>query len=215
MVEPSRTQAALSSKQQILEAALQLSVERGYAGTTMASVSAESGLPIGSVYWHFKNKEQLFVELLEHCFEVWQEVHQGDVGSLGDLVEAQVLSAVGAPVARVTVEERFLKLSLLLSLDSRLGGLGADSEVRQTYVRLRRRMYELSLRRLSATLPAHDPGSREAIVQELTVLCLAIADGFFLQVSSGINIDAQGCAQSARRAVEAMARERLASSDAA
>ena len=68
------------SRDQILLAALDLALEHGYQGTTMAAVSASSGLPIGSVYWHFKSKEQLFVALLEHCYQAWMELHSGPEG---------------------------------------------------------------------------------------------------------------------------------------
>jgi len=36
----------------------------GYQGATLDRIAAEAGYTKGAVYWHFKNKEALFIELL-------------------------------------------------------------------------------------------------------------------------------------------------------
>src|SRR5690625_4853917 len=67
--------------QAILQAVLEIAVRSGYEGTTMAEVARRSRLPTGSVYWHFENKETLFVALIDYCFEQWKKRHRGPSNS--------------------------------------------------------------------------------------------------------------------------------------
>ena len=53
------------SRQKILEAALDIAAERGYDGASVALVTERTGLPASSIYWHFKNKDQLLAEALD------------------------------------------------------------------------------------------------------------------------------------------------------
>lgn len=47
----------------ILDAAIELLAERGYAGCSVAAVAAEAGIATGSVYRHFPGKAELVAEL--------------------------------------------------------------------------------------------------------------------------------------------------------
>jgi AcrR family transcriptional regulator len=40
-------------------------------GTSIAAASAKCGLPAGSIYWHFKDKEDLLAAVIERSFETW------------------------------------------------------------------------------------------------------------------------------------------------
>lgn len=60
-----RTKAeAEQTRQKILRAALDLFVEIGYERATFDDVAARIGLTKGAVYWHFKNKPDLFTEVV-------------------------------------------------------------------------------------------------------------------------------------------------------
>ena len=52
-----RTSAA--ARERILDAAFDVICEDGYSGATMAKVAKKAQLPVGSVYWHFENKDLL------------------------------------------------------------------------------------------------------------------------------------------------------------
>ena len=41
------------SRERILDAAMEISAERGYEGTSIGAVSSKCGLPASSIYWHF------------------------------------------------------------------------------------------------------------------------------------------------------------------
>lgn len=50
---------------EILQAALRCFAERGYHETTVDDVAASSGLSKGAIYWHFKGKREIFLELFD------------------------------------------------------------------------------------------------------------------------------------------------------
>ncbi|QUH03398.1 TetR/AcrR family transcriptional regulator [Saccharopolyspora erythraea] len=52
-----------AQRQVVLDAAIALLAERGYAGCSMAAVAAEAGIATGSVYRHFPSKAELAAEL--------------------------------------------------------------------------------------------------------------------------------------------------------
>ena len=53
------------TREAILESALDLFNEKGYSGTTLNDIANRLTLTKGAVYWHFKNKQDLFNTLIE------------------------------------------------------------------------------------------------------------------------------------------------------
>ncbi|MEQ8144780.1 TetR/AcrR family transcriptional regulator [Streptomyces sp. OP7] len=193
------------SREQILRAALDLALEHGYQGTTMAAVSTESGLPIGSVYWHFKSKEQLFVALLEHCYEVWMEIHSGPEG-LRQKLSRGIAGLSGADPEQYTKEEALLKAAAVWALSRQLGGLGEDSEVRAAYLRMRVEMFKVDVSRITESVPADVTDRFPDLPTKLTVLSLALTDGLYLHANSEVHLelDFAGYADLAARALESL-----------
>ncbi|HMO02943.1 MAG TPA: TetR/AcrR family transcriptional regulator [Oligoflexia bacterium] len=56
-----------TSKNRVLAAALKLFVEQGYFNTNIPDLSRESKCSVGSIYHHFKNKEEVAKELYAQC----------------------------------------------------------------------------------------------------------------------------------------------------
>lgn len=54
------------TKTKILDAALQLSLEKGLAATAIDEVIARSGITKGAFFYHFDNKQDLATRLVEH-----------------------------------------------------------------------------------------------------------------------------------------------------
>lgn len=61
----SNTRARGNARDDILDAAEALMADRGYAATSIADVCATSNFPVGSVYWHFRNKSGLLAAVME------------------------------------------------------------------------------------------------------------------------------------------------------
>lgn len=61
-------------RERILNAVLEVSIEHGYRGLTIARVSKASGMPAGSVYWHFTSKDHLLKSAMDLSFERHKDV---------------------------------------------------------------------------------------------------------------------------------------------
>ena len=64
MVKKTR-EDALATREALLAAALQVYRERGVTHTRLADVAARAGVTRGAIYWHFKDKAQLFAAVCE------------------------------------------------------------------------------------------------------------------------------------------------------
>ncbi len=53
------------SRERVLAAAAKIFSDRGYAGTTMRTVAKEVGLQAGSLYYHYRSKEELIEAVLD------------------------------------------------------------------------------------------------------------------------------------------------------
>ena len=77
-------------RQEILEIALKLYVEKGFNAVSMQEIADESEFAVGTLYNFFRSKEALFEELTENCGE----------RILSDLME--ILDGPGSEVERLT-----------------------------------------------------------------------------------------------------------------
>jgi len=57
------------TRQAVLNAALSVFAKRGYAKTTLEEVAHEAGLTRGAIYWHFRDKFDMFCAVLQGCYE--------------------------------------------------------------------------------------------------------------------------------------------------
>ncbi len=60
---------AVHSREAILTAAERLFVERGYRGISMREIADEVGVTKAALYYHFRDKEQLFMALLDSVLD--------------------------------------------------------------------------------------------------------------------------------------------------
>ncbi len=57
-------EAAERTRQNIFDAGLRVFSRKGFAATTMKDIAAEAGITRGAIYWHFRNKEEFFTEIV-------------------------------------------------------------------------------------------------------------------------------------------------------
>ncbi|MTH44757.1 multidrug efflux transporter transcriptional repressor AcrR [Intestinirhabdus alba] len=58
-------QQALATRQHILDVALHLFSQQGVSATSLTEIAKAAGVTRGAIYWHFKNKSDLFTEIWE------------------------------------------------------------------------------------------------------------------------------------------------------
>ncbi len=95
----SHTRAADETHRRILQAALDCFSRKGYHSTTMDDIAAESGTSKGTLYWHFKSKD----DLLESALRSFFDTALGP-GALAALEECPTAAAKLRALADSTVE---------------------------------------------------------------------------------------------------------------
>lgn len=162
------------SRTRILDAATEIAAERGYEGTSIGAVSAKCGLPASSIYWHFKDKDDLIAAVIERSFDNWLRVWQvpEDVVALDRLMEV----AVGTAKA-VLDSPDFLRLGLMLALERR----PVEPRARAMFIHVREQAFEA----LSVSIRQLDLGLSEAQVHQLATYAIAGADGLFIAKEIG------------------------------
>lgn len=56
-----------SSRKQVLDAAIRVLSEQGYAKTSVSEIAKAAGMSKGAVHYHFESKEDLIAHVLEAC----------------------------------------------------------------------------------------------------------------------------------------------------
>ncbi len=60
-------QQALETRQHILDVAIRLFSQQGVSSTSLAQIAQAAGVTRGAIYWHFKDKSDLFSEIWLRC----------------------------------------------------------------------------------------------------------------------------------------------------
>ena len=84
-----RRMKAEDRRRQLLDSAARCFAKHGYRGTTTAMIAAEAGISEPIIYRHFKNKQTLFIALIEkvadEVFDNWQKLTRNVKGPLDRL----------------------------------------------------------------------------------------------------------------------------------
>src|SRR5688572_13213766 len=67
MVRKTKEDAELT-RQQIIDAAREVFLARGVSRSTLEHIAAQANVTRGAVYWHFKNKTEIFHALRDQVF---------------------------------------------------------------------------------------------------------------------------------------------------
>ncbi|MER6328229.1 TetR/AcrR family transcriptional regulator [Streptomyces sp. NPDC001034] len=162
----------VESRQRILDAAVEIAGERGYEGTSIAAVSTKCGLPASSIYWHFKDKDDLIAAVIERSFETWLAAVELPEEEAGTPLER--VTAMAANVAKSLVDAPdFLRLGLMLALERR----PAEPRGRTVFLHVR----DIARQKVAEVVRTLLPGLDEDAVRTLTTYAVAGADGLFVQ----------------------------------
>ncbi|HKN52055.1 MAG TPA: ScbR family autoregulator-binding transcription factor [Amycolatopsis sp.] len=80
--KPPRQDRAVQTRAQTLNAAAELFAEQGYPATSIVDVADRVGMTKGAVYFHFRNKEDMAVEVVRELYKRWVALVE-DVRELG------------------------------------------------------------------------------------------------------------------------------------
>ena len=109
---------ATDTKERILEAALEMFSQNGYAGTNIRELSASLGLVKSGVYKHYESKEAIWNALLDEMIEYYEE-HFGSSEHLPSVPDSlEELVQVTMQMVNFTVrDERIIMTRKVLTLE--------------------------------------------------------------------------------------------------
>jgi AcrR family transcriptional regulator len=97
-------------RSRILEAATQLFVAKGYLGVAMREIAEATGLSKAGLYYHFKDKEALFVEILAADLDMLAAVVR-EARAAGPTVRDQVAALIHHLFAQAPEQRAILRLA--------------------------------------------------------------------------------------------------------
>ncbi|ANE79372.1 TetR family transcriptional regulator [Mycobacterium adipatum] len=157
------------SRERILDAATEIAAERGYEGTSIGAVSTKCGLPASSIYWHFKNKDDLLAAVIERSFGSWLAAWEFPT----DGRPAERLAGAAAQIAKALVDSPdFIRLGLMLGLERR----PVEPRARAMFVEARDQAFRI----LSEGILELVPGLAQTHVDQVATYAIAGADGLFI-----------------------------------
>jgi AcrR family transcriptional regulator len=163
-----------ASRIRILDAATEIASERGYEGTSIALVSAKCGLPASSIYWHFKDKDDLIAAVIERSFAQWLSAWQMPTeGTARERLVSMVMQ-----IAKALLDSPdFLRLGLMLALERR----PVEPRARAMFLAVRAQAFDTLTRAVRDLVP----GLTAAQVHQLATYALAGGDGLFVAKELG------------------------------
>jgi AcrR family transcriptional regulator len=179
---PRRHQQGDESRLRILDATLAIASERGYEGTSIGLVTQATGLPASSVYWHFKNKDELLAATLEHSYRKWRATaptwrERLDFADPAEEIRDRFHRASRA----ITESPEFWRHGLLLALESRT----SDTAARRRFLEVRGETQETIQQWWIQVLPADALSRCQEVAVRLARFHLAMMDGLYVGIRSG------------------------------
>jgi AcrR family transcriptional regulator len=162
------------SRERILDAATEIAAERGYEGTSIALVSKKCGLPASSIYWHFKDKDDLIAAVIDRSFASWLAAWQfPDEGDAPDRMKG-----MATQIAKALLDSPdFIRLGLMLALERR----PEEARARTMFLQARAEAYG----QMIDVICELTPDLTDAQAHQLATYAMAGADGLFIAKEIG------------------------------
>ena len=162
------------SRERILDASTEIAAERGYEGTSIALVSKKCGLPASSIYWHFKDKDDLIAAVIERSFgdwlAAWRLPNEGRAKERFEGVAVQTAKAL-------LDSPDFIRLGLMLALERR----PVEPRARTMFIQVRAQAFSQLVDNFAEVMP----DLTKAEVHQLATYAMAGADGLFIAKEIG------------------------------
>lgn len=179
-----RSQRSAESVDKILQAAQELARELGYEGTTIAKVSKRSGLPTGSIYWHFGDKDKLFAALINRYVDAWFNKYDWTVRE-GERPVDRMTEIITTRAKEATDPSSAWGIGLSMALERRLEG----SAARETFLEIRRSRLQFIAEFWRDNLPGNVLTADPELPTKLAQFVVAFSDGWFISASANEDWD--------------------------
>lgn len=183
-----RHQQGEESRLRILNAAFEIAAERGYDGTTLALVTKRAGLPASSVYWQFKNKDELLAEAIEHNYREWRDKRTAwtEITAGADLDE-QVETAMRHLATGLIDQPQFQRLGLMLALERRT----VEATARARFRKVREETITMMTGWWHRVLPHSALERSPQAPRELAQLMISMSDGLFIAAQTDQGLETE------------------------
>ncbi len=108
-------QDALATREALLDAAEGLFGERGVSRTSLADIARAAGVTRGAVYWHFKDKVDLFNAMMERVTLPLESELAGAAQAPGDPIDT-LLARLYQALQRIATDERTQRVLSIATL---------------------------------------------------------------------------------------------------
>lgn len=174
------------SRQRIIEAAAEIAAEQGYDGTTIANVTRRCGLPASSIYWFFKDKDDLLAAVVTHTLEHWSaEQPPWPDPEPGAPVGATVRAALTPAYHHIAEAPDLMRFGFMLLLESR----EVEPTARTRFREVREGVLRHTRQAFDTLLTGRVVEERDQLLDRLAQLVLAATDGLFLSGRLGVTVD--------------------------
>jgi len=179
------------SREEILDAAARVMALRGYAGTSVSAITAETGLPRSAIYHHFHSKGGLLSAVMARgahdFFAAMRAAHANPPE--GGTHRERMAWYLDRTAQVFTAKPDFLRLHVLLVMSDE----AAEAEVAEMnrQVRAEGRAYMREM--ISSAFADEGPEIARAVAEELDFFALAGFDGSFVnsQAESECSVTSQ------------------------
>ena len=145
------------------------------AGATISRICARAGLPASSLYWHFKDKDELLAAVVEHSYQEWFVAQPGWLPpEQGTSWQQDLRHHLGVSLRGLGERPLFLRIGHLLLLLRRQDPPAG----RAVFVAVRRRALLITTQWFQEALQA-EPDLDAALPEQLGLLVLMLSDGLF------------------------------------
>lgn len=180
MNHSNRNARGLASRRKILDVTSRLVSRHGYDSTTISRIVKETGLPASSIYWMFKNKDELITTALEDTYSAapaaetpgqprWHDFRAGE-----DLVTQLHRELI--PALHTTSSEAPIRVGIMLALE----GAASDSQVQLPFRRRRASAQERIENWWRQALRELSPDAPPDRARQLGLLTMAFLDGHYV-----------------------------------
>lgn len=108
---------ALQTKEALMAAALDIFYRRGVSRASLQEIASAAGVTRGALYWHFKNKEDLFDALFQQVFSKLSSQLQHDIDTSSPDALNNLMQALKHMFQRMASDNNYRKFCHILHLN--------------------------------------------------------------------------------------------------